>query len=204
MLKRQTLNVQDERCVSQERPTSNQHDPTTIVRRILHLLSTVHRVFNRPRPSSKQAPKERNHRYFHFRQRKNKVLGMPYRKVLFTAPLDPFMCQPSRSARLRCKWLCNRMSSLQNVSRRRAKTDWFWSRVLLHTEEKYSAAVWKGLAVVWALKRFAHIPCTRSSHENFSVYSDHVALHWLLIIKEPSGRSIRRLLRLAEFGFEVK
>ena len=41
-------------------------------------------------------------------------------------------------------------------------------------------------------------------YENFTVFTDHAALHWLLTIDDPNGRIIRWRLRLAEYDFEVK
>lgn len=41
-------------------------------------------------------------------------------------------------------------------------------------------------------------------YEEFTVYIDHVALHWLLPNNEPARRLIHWRLRLAEFDLEVK
>ena len=41
-------------------------------------------------------------------------------------------------------------------------------------------------------------------YENFTVFTNHAALHWLLTIDDPSGRLIRWRLRRAEYYFEVK
>ena len=76
----------------------------------------------------------------------------------------------------------------------------FWSRTLRGPERNYSASERECLAVVFALQTLRpYLAC-----EKFTVYTDHAALHWLLNIREPSGRLMRWRLRLSEFDFNIE
>lgn len=63
----------------------------------------------------------------------------------------------------------------------------------------YSASERECLVVTWELKKLSPYPL----YEPFVVHTDHTALHWLLIIDDPSGHLMRWRLRLAEYDFEV-
>lgn len=76
----------------------------------------------------------------------------------------------------------------------------FWPRSLLPTEENYSPSEREWIAVIWGLKTLRPY----LMNENFTVYTDHEALRWILTINDPSGRHIRWRLSLAEFDFELK
>lgn len=73
-------------------------------------------------------------------------------------------------------------------------------RSLLLAEENYWRSERGCIAVVWSVKKLRPYLI----YERFTIFTDHTALHWLLLIDDPSGRLIWWRLRLAEFEFDVK
>ena len=76
----------------------------------------------------------------------------------------------------------------------------FWSRSLTDAEKNYSATERECFAVVWALQTLRPYLL----YEEFTVFTDHNSLNWLMNITEPSGRLTRWRLRLSEFNFSIK
>jgi RNase H-like domain found in reverse transcriptase len=55
------------------------------------------------------------------------------------------------------------------------------------------------LAVVFGLRQFRHL----LHGEDFEVVTDHIALTWLLSLREPKERLARWIVEIQTFGFEV-
>jgi len=74
------------------------------------------------------------------------------------------------------------------------------SRSLNQAEQHYAA--WKGelLAVIFGLKAFRCYLLTRE----FTLFTDHRALLWLLTHKQPVGQQARWLLTISEFRFNLQ
>ncbi|CAM1312816.1 Uncharacterised protein at_DN1651, partial [Pycnogonum litorale] len=73
------------------------------------------------------------------------------------------------------------------------------SRTLHPYERNYSASELECLAVVWAVKHFRYYV----EGQTFSIFTDHMALRWLMQHKDPSSRLMKWSLALQEFDFEI-
>lgn len=74
------------------------------------------------------------------------------------------------------------------------------SRLLTDQESKYSTTEKECLALVWAVRKFK--PYLEGYH--FVAITDHVALSWLMKLREPSGRLARWVMELQQHDFEIK
>lgn len=77
---------------------------------------------------------------------------------------------------------------------------YYASRTLNDAQRNYSTTEKELLAVVFALEKFH--PYLLST--KVIIYSDHVALRYLMTKKEAKPRLIRWILLLSEFNFEIK
>jgi len=73
-------------------------------------------------------------------------------------------------------------------------------RSLNPAERNYSVAEREGLAVVDGIKHFQSYLYGR----HFTIYTDHNALKWLMILKEPTGRLACWSVLLQQYDFEIK
>ena len=74
------------------------------------------------------------------------------------------------------------------------------SRHLSESEIKYSTVEKEALAIVYALDTF-HCYLFQ---QQFTVWTDHNPLKWLLTMKKPKARIMRWLLHLQQFRFDVQ
>lgn len=74
------------------------------------------------------------------------------------------------------------------------------SRLLSDREKHYTTTEKECLALVWAVRKFR--PYTEGYH--FVAITDHVALKWLLQLKEPSGRLARWVMELQQHDMEIQ
>ncbi|KAF9760592.1 Retrovirus-related Pol polyprotein from transposon, partial [Nosema granulosis] len=75
----------------------------------------------------------------------------------------------------------------------------FISRTLNKAERNYTVTEKECLSVVWAVKQFRVY-----LYNHFIIRTDHMALKWLLEIKEATGRIMRWILALQEFNFTIE
>ena len=73
------------------------------------------------------------------------------------------------------------------------------SRSLKHEECNYGVTEKECLAVLWAIKHFR----IYLYGKRFTVITDHVALHWLMNISEPTGRLARWSILLQTYEFDI-
>jgi transposase InsO family protein len=76
----------------------------------------------------------------------------------------------------------------------------YCSRQLNSAESKYSTTELELLAFLFATKQFR---CYLYGRE-FTVYTDHRALKWLLNLQDPSSRLTRWAMKLSEYDFKVE
>ena len=76
----------------------------------------------------------------------------------------------------------------------------FASRTLQASERNYSVTDKEGLALVWSMKHFRPYIFNRK----VVVYTDHIALRWLMLTPQPSGRLSRWACQLQEYDIEIK
>ena len=76
----------------------------------------------------------------------------------------------------------------------------FASRTLQASERNYSVTDKEGLALVWSVKHFRPYIFNRK----IIVYTDHIALKWLMLTPQPSGRLSRWAVQLQEYDLEIK
>ena len=74
------------------------------------------------------------------------------------------------------------------------------SRTLTKAEHKYCATRREMLALVWGMGQFRPYLYGR----RFTAWTDHGALQWLCLFKEPEGQVARWLEYLAEYNFTVE
>jgi hypothetical protein len=75
----------------------------------------------------------------------------------------------------------------------------FASRKMKGAEPRYTTTEKECLAVVFGLRKFRHL----LHGEDFEVVTDHIALTWLLSLREPKERLARWIVQIQTFGFEV-
>ena len=75
----------------------------------------------------------------------------------------------------------------------------YWSRRLSATEKNWSATDRECLAVVEAVRTYKHLLGMR----RFKVITDHSALHWLMDLRDATGRLARWQLELQHLHFDV-
>jgi hypothetical protein len=75
----------------------------------------------------------------------------------------------------------------------------FASRSFNKAERNYSTVERELAAIVWGIKCFRPYMYGKP----FKVVSDHKPLKWIMNVKDPGSRLIRRRLQLAEYYFEV-
>ncbi len=73
------------------------------------------------------------------------------------------------------------------------------SRVLRGAEKNLSVTEKECLAVIYGLKEFR----VYLINKKFKIYTDHVALQWLLNIKDPVGKLYRWAVLIQQFDFEI-
>ena len=73
-------------------------------------------------------------------------------------------------------------------------------RSLNPAERNYSVTEREGLAVVEGIRHFQSYLYGRQ----FTIYTDHNALKWLMTLKEPTGRLARWSVLLQQYDFEIK
>ena len=73
------------------------------------------------------------------------------------------------------------------------------SRVLRGAEKNLSVTEKECLAVIYGLKEFR----VYLIHKKFKIYTDHVALQWLLNIKDPVGKLYRWAVLIQQYDFEI-
>ena len=76
----------------------------------------------------------------------------------------------------------------------------FWSRSVTPAEKNYSTGEQKCLAIVWAVQLLRPY----LEHTHFDLYTDHIALRWIMNMTDASSRLARWRLRLLEFDFTVQ
>jgi RNase H-like domain found in reverse transcriptase len=75
----------------------------------------------------------------------------------------------------------------------------FASRKMKGTEQRCTTTEKECLAVVFGLRKLRHL----LHGEDFEVVTDHIALTWLLSLREPKERLARWIVEIQTFGFEV-
>jgi transposase InsO family protein len=82
--------------------------------------------------------------------------------------------------------------------------DWkpvaFAARKLKGAETRYTVTEQECLAVVFALRKWRHY---LHGGKQFEVVTDHVALKWLLSLRDPRGRLARWVVEVQDFDFRV-
>ncbi len=73
------------------------------------------------------------------------------------------------------------------------------SRTLRGAEKNYSVTEKECLGVIFGLKEFR----VYLLNKKFKIYTDHVALQWLLNIKDPIGKLYRWAVLVQQFEFEI-
>jgi hypothetical protein len=73
------------------------------------------------------------------------------------------------------------------------------SRVLRGAELNYTVTEKELLAVILGLKKFRVYLLGRK----FKIYTDHVALQWIINLKDPIGRLYRWAVLIQQFDFEI-
>ena len=76
----------------------------------------------------------------------------------------------------------------------------FTSRLLKQSERKFTATEKECLAIVHSLRKWRHY----LHGERFLVVTDHLALRWLLSLKDPRERLARWVVDVQDFDFEVE
>jgi transposase InsO family protein len=76
----------------------------------------------------------------------------------------------------------------------------FASRKLKGAEVRYTVTEQECLAVVYALRKWRHY---LHGGPRFEVVTDHMALRWLMSLREPRGRLARWMVEIQEFDYEI-
>ena len=74
------------------------------------------------------------------------------------------------------------------------------SRTLNQSEHNLSTTEREALAVFTAIKYYQHYIAGR----HFTIYTDHVALRWLMGIKDPTGKVTRWAFTIQQYDFTIK
>jgi RNase H-like domain found in reverse transcriptase len=75
----------------------------------------------------------------------------------------------------------------------------FASRKLKGAEPRYTTTKKENLAVVFGLRKFRH--CIYG--EKFEVITEHIALTWLLALRDPKERLAQWIVEMQTYGFDV-
>ena len=76
----------------------------------------------------------------------------------------------------------------------------FTSKLMKDSERQFTATEKECLAVVHAMRKWRHY----LHGEKFEVVTDHLALRWLLSLKDPRERLARWVVEVQDFDFEVE
>jgi RNase H-like domain found in reverse transcriptase len=76
----------------------------------------------------------------------------------------------------------------------------FASRKLKSAEVRYTVTEQECLAIVFALRKWRHY---LHGGPRFNIVTDHMALRWLMSLREPRGRLARRMVEAQEFEYEI-
>jgi len=75
----------------------------------------------------------------------------------------------------------------------------FISRITQNAEKNYSTTELECLAIVYAVRKFRPY----IEYSKFKIYTDHLALKWLMEMENPTGRLARWVMILQGFNFEI-
>jgi hypothetical protein len=76
----------------------------------------------------------------------------------------------------------------------------FASRKLKGAEVRYTVTEQECLAIVFALRKWRHY---LHGGPKFDIVTDHMALRWLMSLREPRGRLARWMVEVQEFDYEI-
>jgi RNase H-like domain found in reverse transcriptase len=76
----------------------------------------------------------------------------------------------------------------------------FASRKLKGAEVRYTVTEQECLAIVFALRKWRHY---LHWGPRFNIVTDHMALRWLMSLREPRGRLARWMVEVQEFDYEI-
>jgi hypothetical protein len=76
----------------------------------------------------------------------------------------------------------------------------FASRKLKGAEVRYTVTEKECLAIVFALRKWRHY---LHGGPKFDIVTDHMALRWLMSLREPRGRLSRWMVEVQEFDYEI-
>lgn len=92
-----------------------------------------------------------------------------------------------------------RRNRFPNQPRREQKSNWLLVNFIGLHRAKLFRKERECLAVVWALRTLYPYLI----YEQFTVFTDHFATHWLINVIEPSARLTRWRLRLVEVSLDI-
>lgn len=123
------------------------------------------------------------------------------KESLYTSPVlvypnyeKPFMVSTDASAKVFGALL----SKLDNYGRENPIH--YASRILNDVERNYSAFEREALGIFFALKTFRHYWLC----QKFNLFTDHLALKYVINLRDPHSRIARWMSLFAEFDFEIE